>query len=342
VAKKLIKSFTLEELRAAVRDWGYKPYLANQIFLWLWQKGAEDFSAMTDIAQNKRRFLKDNFAIPVLRLESRVEGKDKTQKFLFSLPDGHKIESVFIPEEDRKTVCLSSQVGCPLGCKLCYTARIGFKRNLKFYEISEQVLMIKKIVGKVTNIVFMGMGEPLLNLDEVIKAVKILSSNFGFKIGQRKITISTVGIIDKIYELADSPENVKLAVSLNSPRDEIRSFLIPINEKYPIAELMKSLHYYVKQKKKRVTFEYVLIKGLNDSEADARLLAKTLKGIPSKINLIPFNPFPGCDFKAPTKREIERFAGLLYQIFPYIITVRKSRGTDILAGCGQLAGDKLP
>ncbi|MEO0098619.1 MAG: 23S rRNA (adenine(2503)-C(2))-methyltransferase RlmN [candidate division WOR-3 bacterium] len=336
--KELIKSFTYENLLVKVREWGFKDYTAKQIFSWLWQKGIEDFSQMTDIAKEKREFLKANFQIKVLEREKVLTSRDGTKKFLLSLLDRNKIEAVFIPEDKRRTVCVSTQVGCPLGCHFCLTARLGFKRNLKFYEILDQVQKIRKDFGQITNVVFMGMGEPFLNFEEVMKAVGILSSDFGFKIGQRHITISTAGILEGIYRLAESAWNVKLAISLNSPKDEVRSFLMPINQKYPIGELIKSLRYYVKKKRRRITIEYVLIKGLNDQEGDALLLGKILRGLPSKINLIPFNPFPGSDFSPPSEKEVENFASLLSLHYPYLITIRKSRGRDILAGCGQLIG----
>lgn len=336
--KKLIKSFTYKDLLAKVREWGFKDYTARQIFSWLWQKGVDDFSLMTDIAKEKREFLKENFQIKVLEREKVLTSRDGTKKFLFSLPDKNKMEAVFIPEDKRRTVCVSTQVGCPLGCRFCLTARMGFQRNLKFYEILEQVQEMRKDFGRITNVVFMGMGEPFLNFEEVMEAVRVLSSDFGFKIGQRHITISTAGILEGIYRLAESAWNVKLAISLNSPEDEIRSFLMPINEKYPIGELIKSLRYYVKKKRRRITIEYVLIRGLNDQEGDALLLSKILRGLPSKINLIPFNPFPGSDFLPPSEKEVENFASLLSLHYPYLITIRKSRGRDILAGCGQLIG----
>lgn len=337
--KESIKSFTYEGLRNRVREWGFRDYVAQQIFSWVWQKGVEDFSLMTDIAKKKREFLKENFSIKVLEWDKVLTSRDGTKKFLFSLRGGQKIEAVFIPEEKRKTVCVSTQVGCSLGCRFCLTARMGFQRNLEFYEILDQVQAIRRHFGQMTNVVFMGMGEPLLNFNEVVEAVKILSSDFGFKVGQRHITISTAGIIEGIYLLAESELNVKLAVSLNSPRDEIRSFLMPVNQRYPIGELIKSLRYYARKKGRRITIEYVLIRGLNDKREDGVILGKILRGIPSKINLIPFNPFPGTDFLPPSEKEIEKFASLLSLYYPYLITIRKSRGGDILAGCGQLIGE---
>jgi 23S rRNA (adenine2503-C2)-methyltransferase len=336
MSRELIKAYTYEELQAKVQELGFPKYTAQQLFLWLWQKGVDDFSLMTDIAKKNREILKNHFTSEVLNWERTLESKDGTKKSLFSLLDGKKIESVFIPEEKRKTVCVSTQVGCALGCRFCFTARMGMKRNLKFYEILEQVKEMRRISGPITNVVFMGMGEPFLNFAEVMKAVTILNSNFGFKIGQRHITISTAGIVEGIYQLAESRFNVKLALSLNSPRDEIRSFLMPINEKYPIKELMKALKDYTRKKKSRVTIEYVLIKGVNDSEKDAFLLGKILRSLPSKVNLIPFNPFPDTNFLPPSEKEVENFASLLSSSYPYLITIRKSRGSDILAGCGQL------
>jgi 23S rRNA (adenine2503-C2)-methyltransferase len=333
-----LKSLTFSQLKELVKELGWEEYRATQIFTWIWQKGAESIDQMTNLAKTKRESLKEKYYISQLKLVKTERAEDNTQKFLFTLMDDKNIESVYIPESGRKTVCVSTQVGCALGCQICYTGQVGFTRNLKFFEIADQVLQVQKIIGqKPTNVVFMGMGESFLNYQECLKAIEVLNSDFGLNIGARKITVSTVGITDKIYKFADFPLQVKLAVSLNAADDKTRNFLMPITKKYPLSQLIEAIRYYTKMKRKRVTFEYVLIKSVNDREQDAMALRKLLKGIPCKINLIPFNPFPGCEFKPPSLSAIENFAKKLYPGLP-AVTIRKSKGSEILAGCGQLSG----
>jgi len=336
-----LKSKTLTELKELVRELGWEEYRATQIFTWLWQKGIADIEQMTNLSKDKRALLKENCYISELKLIATQTANDNTQKFLFGLEDGLNIESVFIPEKSRKTVCVSTQVGCGLGCSICYTGQTGFKRNLKFFEITDQVLQVQKLTGqKVTNVVFMGMGEPLLNYDECLKAVEVLNSDFGLNIGARKITISTIGIPDKIYQFASFPLQVKLAISLNGADDKTRNYLMPYTKKYPLSELMAAVRYYTQKKRKRVTFEYVLVKGINDRAQDAERLRRLIKGIPCKINLIPFNPYPGCELEAPDFALVERFAKNFYSDLP-CVTIRKSKGAEIIAGCGQLSGFAL-
>jgi 23S rRNA (adenine2503-C2)-methyltransferase len=336
-----LKALTLNQLKDLVKELGWEEYRVTQIFTWIWQKGINDIDLMTNLAKAKRELLKEKYYIGQLKPAATQQAPDRTQKFLFFLADNHTIESVYIPELHRKTVCVSTQVGCALGCKICYTGQIGFTRNLKFFEIADQVLQVQKItqsaLGGLTNVVFMGMGEPFLNYDECLKAVEILNSDFGLNIGARKITISTVGITDKIYEYARFPLQVKLAISLNGADDKTRNYLMPITKKYPLKELIEAIRYYTKMKGKRVTFEYVLVKGVNDRIQDAAKLRKLIINIPCKINLIPFNPFPGCELKSPNINEVERFAEILYPGLP-AVTIRKSKGAEILAGCGQLSG----
>ncbi|MEO0114695.1 MAG: 23S rRNA (adenine(2503)-C(2))-methyltransferase RlmN [candidate division WOR-3 bacterium] len=333
-----LKSFTLDQLKEVVRELGWERYRASQIFSWLWQKGINDISQMTNLAKAKRESLKAKYYISQLKLIKSQKANDGTEKFLFALTDNQSIESVYIPELHRKTVCVSTQVGCALGCKICYTGQIGFKRDLKFFEIVDQVLQVQKITGqRLTNVVFMGMGEPLLNLTECEKATEILNSDFGLNIGARRITISTIGITDKIYQFVEFPLQVKLAISLNGTDDKTRNYLMPFTKYYPLKELIKAAKFYTKIKRKRITFEYVLVKRVNDRKEDIARLPRLLKGIPCKINLIPFNPFPGCELKAPTLAEVENFARSLYSKLP-AVTIRKSRGSEILAGCGQLSG----
>uniref|UniRef100_A0A7V3ZVW7 Probable dual-specificity RNA methyltransferase RlmN n=1 Tax=candidate division WOR-3 bacterium TaxID=2052148 RepID=A0A7V3ZVW7_UNCW3 len=332
-----IKSFTIKELKTLVKSIGWQEYNAYQIFQWLWQKKITDFSLMTNLSKIKREYLKNHFVIEELKLLATKKASDETTKFLFSLKDENKVEAVYIPEEKRRTICVSTQVGCPLKCIFCNSGKLPFKRNLFFYEICDQILSIEKYLNiKPTNVVFMGIGEPLLNLDEVLKAIQIINSPIGFNISARKITISTAGIVEEIYRLAEIKKKIKLAISLNATTEEIREYLMPINKKYPISEILKACEYYWQKKRERITFEYVLIKDLNDSEEDAQRLKKMLKKIPCKINLIPFNPFPEVAFQPPPPKRIEKFMEILTAA-NYTVTLRKSRGKEILAGCGQLA-----
>ncbi|MEO0083338.1 MAG: 23S rRNA (adenine(2503)-C(2))-methyltransferase RlmN [candidate division WOR-3 bacterium] len=331
-----LKSLDLLQLKALCQKLGWETYRPQQIFNWIWQKGITDINLMTNLSKSKRAQLQKGYFISALFLIERKVASDGSQKFLFELSDKTRIESVFIPEVNRKTVCVSTQVGCPLRCRFCYTGQIGFIRNLKFFEIADQVLQIQLLTKtRITNVVFMGMGEPLLNYQETLKAIETINSDYGLNIGARKITVSTAGIPPQIYQFADFPLQTKLAISLNAATDELRNKLMPINQKYPLSELLKSVKYYTAKKRKRVTFEYVLIKNINDRDADAKALIKLLANIPSKINLIPLNPYPGCQFQSPTIAEIEEFAKKLYPHLP-AVSIRKSRGSEILAGCGQL------
>jgi 23S rRNA (adenine2503-C2)-methyltransferase len=335
-----LKSLTLEDLSKLVKQLGWENYRTNQIFTWIWQKGITDINAMTNLAKTKREHLQKECYISSLKVIDNKKASDGAQKFLFALEDNNKIESVFIPEIDRKTVCVSTQIGCALGCHICYTGKIGFTRNLKFYEIADQILQIQMLTNvRISNVVFMGMGEPFLNYDQVLKAIEVINSDFGLNVGARKITVSTSGIVERIYDFADFPLQAKLAISLNAADDQTRNKIMPINKKYPLSELIKAIRYYTDKKKKRVTFEYVVIKDVNDRPEDVKSLIKRLYGIPCKINLIPMNQFPNCKFLSPSNEEMEAFAEKLYPKLPAVI-IRKSRGSEILAACGQLAGPK--
>lgn len=335
---KNLKSFSLPELEELVLQIGMEKYRAQQIFTWIWQKGISDINLMTNLSKPKREQFINKYYISALKLIDKKTSKDGAVKFLWELEDSNKIESVYIPDRDRKTVCVSTQVGCPLECEICYTGKIGFTRNLKFFEIADQILQIQLLIkDRITNVVFMGMGEPFLNYEESLKAIETINSDFGLNIGARKITVSTAGIVERIYDFAEFPLQAKLAISLNAATDELRNKLMPINKKYPLAELIKAVRYFVEKKKKRVTFEYVVIKGVNDRAQDVKSLTKLLYGIACKINLIPFNSFPNCQFSSPSIEEMEGFAEKLYPKLPAVI-IRKSRGQDILAACGQLAG----
>lgn len=333
-----LKSLTFEELISLAKQLKWEDYRAKQIFTWIWQKGITDINLMTNLAKPKREQLQKQCYISNLKVIDKKQASDGAQKFLFALEDDNNIESVFIPETNRKTVCVSTQIGCALKCQICYTGKIGFTRNLKFYEIADQILQIQLLTGiRISNVVFMGMGEPFLNYDESLKAIEAINSDFGLNIGARRITVSTSGIVERIYDFADFPLQAKLAISLNAVTDELRNELMPINKKYPLSELIRAVRYYTDKKKKRVTFEYVVIKGVNDRPDDVKALTKLLYGIPCKINLIPFNSFPKTKFLSPSMEEMQDFAEKLYPMLPAVI-IRKSKGSEILAACGQLAG----
>lgn len=332
-----IKGYTLEELNLLGEKLGWERYRPLQIFQWLYQKDADSFDQMTNLSKQFRAELAERFYISRLEPVRTIKSEDRTTKCTFTLQDGNLIESVLIFDQNRRTICLSTQAGCSLACRFCATGRIGFKRNLKWFEIVEQAqALIRTTNVKPTNIVLMGMGEPLLNLDEVLKAVKVINSNYGLRIGARRITISTAGIPEGILQIAQFPLQVRLAISLNATDDKTRSELMPVNKRYPLKTLLNAAREYVKITRRRLTFEYVLIQGVNNLPLDAQRLTKLLKNIPCKINLIPFNPFPGTKFQPPSEDDVKRFAQTLYPHLP-AVTIRKSKGGSIQAGCGQLA-----
>ncbi len=332
-----IKTFTFEQLKDLGAELGWQRFRAQQIFLWLWQKHVTTFDQMTNLSKEFRARLAERFFISNLVPIKIQKSADKTTKFTFRLSDGNVIESVLLFDQNRRTVCVSTQVGCGLGCRFCATARMGFKRNLYWHEIVEQIqAIIRETKIMPTNVVFMGMGEPLLNWSAVVEAVKAINSNYGLKIGARRITISTAGIPEGIRKVADFPLQLRLAISLNATTDKVRSQIMPINNRYPLKTIFPAILEYIKKTKRRVTFEYVLIDGVNDRDEDGKRLIARLKNIPCKINLIPFNPFPGSEFRPPSPRSVEKFARALYPFLP-AVTIRKSKGTKILAGCGQLA-----
>lgn len=334
-----LKALGFAELVALVRELGWERYRAHQLFSWLWKHGVSDFGAMTNLSASKRNLLKKRFYIGELRLVQRLSSKDGSHKFLFELEDGCRIETVYIPDDNRSTVCVSTQVGCPLGCRFCRTAQVAYKRNLSSWEIADQVLRVQKLGGlKVSNVVFMGMGEPLLNYEEVMKAVEVLNADLGPNIGARRITVSTAGVVPGIRRLAHSEIGVRLAISLNAATEILRTRLMPINRRYPLSTLIQAAKEFTIRRRRRVTFEYLLIPGVNDRPTDARRLGELLSSIPCKVNLIPYNEFPGSPYRAPEPSRVTYFAELLYPHLP-CVTIRQSRGSDILAGCGQLAGD---
>ena len=338
--RRNIKTFSRAELREQLSARGFKPYRAAQIFSWIYRHQAASFDAMTNIAREDRERLAALFSIgsiQILRTERSVDG---TRKLLFQLDDGHTIESVLIPDDGRQTLCISSQVGCQQACRFCLTGSGGFARNLAGWEIADQVLETARILRNeegpgITNIVLMGMGEPLANLDEVLRALEVITAEQGLALSPRRITLSTDGLVPGIDHLARSGFKVNLAVSLNASSDEIRDRIMPVNRRYPLRALLAACRRFPLGPRRRITFEYVLLKGVNDSENDARRLATLLAGIRCKVNLIPFNPFSGSLFERPDDATVRRFQAVLLARH-FTAPVRESRGRDISAACGQL------
>ena len=329
-----LKGLWIEDYEKLLADLGEKRYKANQLALWIYNKRIPDFDQMTDLSKNLREKLNSIAYIDSIKLiKSQASKLDFSKKFLFELRDGAKIETVLMWERDRITICVSTQVGCPLGCTFCATGRMGFKRNLTPGEIVDQIIALKDY--KPTHVVLMGMGEPLLNYENTIKALKIMNSELGLCFAATKITLSTVGIPEMIKKLTDEALKIKLAISLNAPTDEKRNQLLPINKKYPLSTLLEAVRYYTKKKKLRITFEYVLIKDFNDSQKDALELSKLVRGIPCKINLIPYNSVPDLPFEKPSEEKIIAFRDYLFPRCP-AVTLRRSKGEDIQAACGQL------
>jgi len=332
-----LKGLNLTEIAAQMALLGEKPYRAHQIYQWLYRKNVTDWAQMSNISAPLRAELANRFEIVSVRLKaskpSRIDG---SVKFLFELNDGNLVEAVYMPEERRRTVCISSQVGCPVGCAFCATGIMGLRRNLTAGEIVDQLLFINAAMpAPVTNVVFMGMGEPFLNYDNVIRAARIFNSELGPELAARRITISTCGIIPAIERFIAEDQRYKLAISLTATTDDQRDRLIPINRKYPLADLLKTARDYTRKSRRRVTFEYILMVGENDTLADARHLVKLLSPIPCKLNLIPYNENPQFPFRAPTEEHLNEFIRAIYRA-PFAVTVRRSKGLDIAAACGQL------
>jgi len=341
-------------LEAFVAQLGSRPFRARQLMNWIYKRGVGDFAAMTDLARDFRARLGACAEVRAPQIVSVQRSADGTVKWLLSADASQAFEMVFIPEPDRGTLCISSQVGCALDCSFCATAQQGFNRNLSTAEIVGQVWLAAAeltrdaaaqdaaaegapLERRVTNVVLMGMGEPLANFRNVVPALDILLDDFGCDLSRRRVTLSTSGLVPQIYRLAEV-SNVALAVSLHAPDDALRNELVPINRKHPIAELLPACwHYLDEQNGRSVTFEYVMLDGVNDSPAQARAVARLLKGHPAKVNLIPFNPFPGTRYRRSPAPVIQRFRDELLQR-GVLATVRRTRGEDIDAACGQLAG----
>ncbi|RUO18279.1 bifunctional tRNA (adenosine(37)-C2)-methyltransferase TrmG/ribosomal RNA large subunit methyltransferase RlmN [Aliidiomarina haloalkalitolerans] len=328
-------------------DLGEKPFRADQVMKWLYHYCIDDFDEMTNLNKALRSKLKEIAEVKAPVIKTQQQSADGTIKFAMELADGQEVESVWIPEDDRATLCVSSQVGCALECTFCSTGQQGFNRNLTVSEIIGQVWRVNKLLGPfgetnvkaVTNVVMMGMGEPLLNVKNVVPAMELMMEDYGFGLSKRRVTLSTSGVVPALDKLRDQID-VALAISLHAPTNELRDEIVPINKKYPIEEFLASSRRYVENSKaqSKVTVEYVMLDHINDSTDQAHQLAKILKDTPSKINLIPFNPFPGSDYGRSSNSRIDRFSKVLMD-YGYTVIVRKTRGDDIDAACGQLVGD---
>lgn len=334
-------NLTKNELENFVVENGMKKFYAKQIYQWLHQKMARDINEMTNISLKDREKLSEVSYIPLLNLVKYQESKiDRTEKFLFQLEDGNSIETVLIKTKDRNTLCISSQVGCAVNCDFCATAINGFARNLNLSEILNQVYTVERRLLKkgehLTNIVYMGMGEPLLNLENLIKSLEIFSDEAGINISKRKITVSTSGIVPAIEKLLERKVHVELAISLHSAINEKRDLIMPINKAYPLEDLHTVLREYQRQTKRRITFEYILLNNVNVSDADANALADFVHDFDHIVNIIPYNPVDGKPYERPADKKIEKFVSVLEEIRKVNVFVRREKGTDIDGACGQL------
>jgi 23S rRNA (adenine2503-C2)-methyltransferase len=334
---------SVDELADVMTSLGAPPFKGRQLFKWLYKFQQYDFQLMTDLTKELRSRLDDGFSFEGLRLDDAVKAADGTEKFLFRLDDGHPVESVLIPDEEKTTVCLSSQSGCALACRFCATGTLGLLRDLTVAEIVGQLVFVRERLGHggVGNIVLMGMGEPLNNFDNVLAAIRIIINENGMDISPKRITVSTSGIVPKIRKLADAGLKVRLAVSLNAAIQAKRLEIMPVAQAYTLDVLMDAVKYYAEKTKSRVTFEYVLFKGFNDTAEDVQALARLLRGVPCKVNVLAYNPVTGLGFERPSDDEVDEFGHRLYPLVP-ALTVRRSRGLDIDAACGQLAAKKKP
>ncbi|ORU93675.1 MAG: bifunctional tRNA (adenosine(37)-C2)-methyltransferase TrmG/ribosomal RNA large subunit methyltransferase RlmN [Cycloclasticus sp. symbiont of Bathymodiolus heckerae] len=338
--KQNLLNLDREGLEEFFADIGEKPFRATQVLKWIHQMGVSDFESMTNLSKVLRTRLAEVAEVRVPEIVFEQKSDDGTYKWVLELDGQNRIETVFIPEEGRGTLCVSSQVGCALECTFCSTAQQGFNRNLSAAEIIGQVwVAARALEGKanLTNVVMMGMGEPLLNFKNTIISLNLMMDDFAYGLAKRCVTVSTSGVVPAMYRLAELSD-ASLAVSLHAPNDELRDVLVPLNKKYPIAELLEACKHYVKDEKRRkITFEYVMLSGINDSVEQAHELAKLLVDVPSKVNLIPFNPFPNTQYKRSSNNAIHRFTAVLKEA-GLITTTRKTRGDDIDAACGQLVG----
>ena len=335
----------LQGMEAWFDEIGEKPFRARQVVKWIYHHGITDFDAMTNLSKSLREKLVTLACIDLPEIVTEQQSNDGTRKWVLRIDEKNSVETVFIPETDRGTLCISSQVGCPLDCKFCSTAQQGFNRNLKTSEIIGQVLLANISLGsydegkqrKISNIVFMGMGEPLLNYDNVLRSINLLTNDLGFGLARRKVTVSTSGIVPEIDRLKQDT-NVSLAISLHASNNALRDHIVPINRSYPLNELLSACKRFTESRDDEpITIEYVMLRGVNDSQEDARKLVKCLKGLPAKVNLIPFNSFPNTSYECSDIETINHFRDILMQANIFTIT-RKTRGDDIDAACGQLVG----
>lgn len=332
--------FDLAGMQRFFADIGEKPFRAKQVLKWIHQQRVIDLNAMTNLSKDLRSQLKSISEVRVPEIVYQQTSADGTRKWLLQMSCGNRVETVYIPEPGRATLCVSSQVGCALDCSFCSTAQQGFNRNLTTSEIIGQLWVAAKAVGEdrpVSNVVMMGMGEPLLNFNNVVAAMNLMMSDFAYGLSKRRVTLSTSGVVPALYRLSELSD-VALAISLHAANDELRDELVPVNKKYPIQELLDACKHYVASGcQRKITFEYVMLDGVNDSPGQAKALCKLLNDIPSKINLIPFNRFPNTVYRCSKTSAINRFQEILINA-GYVTTVRKTRGDDIDAACGQLVG----
>ena len=337
--------------KAGLQDYfaklGEKPFRATQLLKWIYQFGADDFTQMSNLSKNLRAKLSETAEITPPQILSEHRSHDGTIKWVLRIDEANYVETVFIPEADRGTLCVSSQVGCALDCRFCSTAAQGFNRNLSVAEIIGQLWVANKALGcmpreqrVISNVVLMGMGEPLLNFDNVVKAMSLMLEDEAYGLSKRRVTLSTSGVVPAMKRLKEVSD-VSLAVSLHAPNDELRNEIVPLNQKYPIAELIQACQHYVAgEPRRKITFEYVMLEGVNDSKQHAMELAALLKQVPAKVNLIPFNPFPNTRYRCSSQNRIDAFRDVLIANGLTTIT-RKTRGDDIDAACGQLAGQVM-
>jgi 23S rRNA (adenine2503-C2)-methyltransferase len=341
--KSNIKDLGFKEFEAHLTAGKQPAYRAQQVWQWLFQKRAASFAEMTNLSAELRAQLADDFTISRLPILRQAVSADGTRKFLFALADGHTIEAVLIPEMKRLTLCISTQAGCGFGCAFCATALLGLKRNLKASEILDQVLEAGRSLPpeqRISHVVLMGMGEPLANYDQTVKALRVMADGrSGIGISPRRITLSTVGLVPQIQRLMEETD-VNLAISLHAATDPLRAELMPVNRKYSLEQLMECCRALPIPRRKRITFEYVLLHEINDSVDDAKALCELLRGIRCKVNVIPFNPHPGSPYRRPDRTTIQRFQEIL-RAHGLQINVRRPRGDDIQAACGQLQGEEL-
>ena len=338
---KDLKDKTLDELEQLVVELRQKKYLAGYIFHFIHVEGVAEISQITPLSKAFRtQLVEQGYHISHLAVLKKLTDKDGTAKYVFSVGNGERIETVLLPDEARRTLCVSTQVGCAMGCRFCATARIPLLRNLTAAEIVDQVNVVQNDAGRISNVVYMGMGEPLANYAAVVRSLSILNHPKGKNIGIRHITVSTSGLAPAIKKLADEEICPRLAISLNAPTDALRAKLMPINDKYPLKDLLAAVRFYQNRTRQRVTFEYVMIEGVNDSAEQARMLVKLLEGLTCNVNLIEHNPFPGCDFAGSDSSRIKQFASVL-DAAGMETTVRFRMGRGIQAACGQLGASWL-